>query len=328
MTLEHALIRGLGSLIAPGGRQGRLAVLMYHRVLAEADPIHDFGTPVSTFDAQMAALADVFNVLPLAEAVERMHAGTLPPRAVAITFDDGYRDNVEVACPILRRHGLSATFFISTAMLDGGIMFHDAVSEVIRRFPADHIELAWLGLGTLPLNEPGSRCAAIDRIARAIKPGAPQQRFEITRKLADSAGIALPTDLMMTDDHVRQLAASGMEIGGHTHDHPILTSISDDEVREQIMVNRRRLESITGRTLTLFAYPNGKPNQDYTVRHAAIVRECGYRAAVSTAYGSGGMETDLMQIPRIAPWEMSTRGFVLRLVAFGQRTRNLHTSAA
>lgn len=325
---RRTLARGLGSLIAPGGRRGRLAVLMYHRVVSERDPIHDFGTPVATFEAQMTALADVFNVLPLSEAVERMHTGTLPPRAVAITFDDGYRDNADIACSILRRNGLTATFFISSAMLDDGIMFHDAVSEVIHRLPEDHIDLAWLGLGTLALNEPGARGLAIELISRAIKPVAPPQRLAITRRLADAARVALPTDLMMNDDHVRQLVASGMEIGGHTHDHPILTSISDAEVREQILINRRRLESITGQRLTLFAYPNGKPNQDYTTRHAAIVRECGYRAAFNTAYGSGGMDVDLMQIPRIAPWDMSTRAFVLRLMAFGQRTRNLLTSAA
>ena len=157
MTVENALIRTVGSAIAPGGMNGRLSVLMYHRVLEKPDPVHDFGTPAAAFDAQMAALAEVFNVLPLEEAVALMRAGNLPPRAVAITFDDGYRDNVELACPILRRHGLSATFFVSSGLLDGGIMFHDAVAEALQRCPESSIDLSWLGLGIVPLSTPQLR---------------------------------------------------------------------------------------------------------------------------------------------------------------------------
>ncbi|MBS0437483.1 MAG: polysaccharide deacetylase family protein [Proteobacteria bacterium] len=328
MTLEHALVRGVGAAIAPGGERGRLSVLMYHRVLERHDPLHDFGTPAATFDAQMAALAEVFNVLPLAEAVERMRSGRLPARAVAITFDDGYRDNAELACPILRRHGLSATFFVSSGLLDGGIMFHDAVSEAMQRCAADSIDLAWLGLGVLPLSSAPLRSAAIGKVAARIKPLVSSERCEVTRRIAEQAGVPLPTDLMMSSEQVRGLVAAGMDVGGHTRDHPILTSIGDDEAREQIVGNKRDLEALTGRPLRLFAYPNGKPGKDYAPRHAAMVRDCGYEAAVTTAFGSGGIETDPMQIPRLAPWEMSTRGFVLRLLAHGWRTRDLQTLAA
>lgn len=328
MTLERALLRSVGNVLAPAGTRARLTVVMYHRIISQANPLHDFGTSEAAFDAEMAALAEVFNVLPLAEAVERMHAGRLPARAVAITFDDGYRDNAELACPILQRHGLTATFFISTGLLDGGIMFHDAVSEAIQRCSADSIDLSWLGLGALPLNTPQLRCAAIGRIAAQIKPVASRERHEITRRLAQELGVELPTDLMMSSGQVRQLLLAGMDIGGHTRDHPILTSISDEAAREQIASNKRDLESLSGRRVHLFAYPNGKPDKDYAARHTAIVRDCGYEAAVTTAFGSGGVETDLMQIPRIAPWEMSTRAFVARLLAHGRRTRHLATTAA
>ncbi len=301
---------------------------MYHRILLKANPLHNFGTNEIVFDAEMAALAEVFSVLPLAEAVELMRAGALPARAVAITFDDGYRDNVELALPILQRHRLTATFFISTGLLDGGIMFHDAVAEAIQRCNAESVDLSWLGLGILPLNAPQLRGAAIGRIAAQIKPVASCRRREMTQRLAEQLGVELPNNLMMNSDHVRQLALAGMDVGGHTRDHPILTSISDEAVREQITSNKRDLESLSDRRVHLFAYPNGKPDQDYATRHTGIVRDCGYEAAVTTAFGSGGIETDLMQIPRIAPWEMSTRAFVMRLLVHGRRTRHLATTAA
>jgi peptidoglycan/xylan/chitin deacetylase (PgdA/CDA1 family) len=327
MSMESVLLRKTGDLLAPGGQQGRLTVLMYHRILDQADELHDFGTLAEDFDAQMRALSEVFNVLPLDVAIERMRTGSLPPRAVSITFDDGYRDNLELACPILRRHGLTATFFVASGLFDGGIMFHDAVSEVVRRYKGDNIDLGWLGLGTAGLRGPAQRAEAISRIAARIKPFDLKERDQATRRLAELAGVEFPRNLMMSADAVRQLVVAGMDIGGHTHDHPILTSIPDDEVREQILLNRRCLESLANRPLTLFAYPNGKPDQDYCARHAKIVRECGYSAAVTTAFGSGGIETDPLQIPRIAPWDRSPRRFVMRLLAHGKRTRNLTTTA-
>lgn len=325
--MESALLRKTGDFLAPGGQRGRLTVLMYHRLLNQADELHDFGTLATDFDAQMRALSEVFNVLPLDVAVERMRAGALPPRAVCITFDDGYRDNLELACPILVRHGLTATFFVASGVFESGIMFHDAVSEVIRRHSGDSVDLGWLGLGTIGLRTPAQRAEAIVRIAAHIKPFDPKERGVVTRRLADSAGVEIPRNLMMNADEVRKLVAAGMTIGGHTHDHPILTSIPDDEVREQILLNRRCLESLTDAPLTLFAYPNGKPDQDYAARHASIVRDCGYSAAVTTAFGSGGIETDPLQIPRIAPWDRNVRRFVVRLLAHGKRTQNLTTEA-
>ena len=105
-----------------------------------------------------------FNVLPLALAVERLRQGDLPARALAITFDDGYADNAEVAAPILERLGLPATFFVTTGFLQGGCMWNDRVIEALRNCAADELDLSELGLGTLDLqprrSTPGSDAGA------------------------------------------------------------------------------------------------------------------------------------------------------------------------
>jgi peptidoglycan/xylan/chitin deacetylase (PgdA/CDA1 family) len=110
------------SLLSPAGERGRLSILIFHRVLARPDPLSPDEPDVVEFEAQMRWVRSWFNVLPLGAAIDRLYAGTIPPRALAITFDDGYADNEELAAPILARLGLSATFFISTGYLGGGIM--------------------------------------------------------------------------------------------------------------------------------------------------------------------------------------------------------------
>ena len=73
-----------------------------------------------------------FSVLPLADGVERLYDGTLPASALAVTFDDGYADNLAVAAPLLRKHGVPATLFIATGYVDGGAMWNDIVIEAFR----------------------------------------------------------------------------------------------------------------------------------------------------------------------------------------------------
>ncbi|MGH8602917.1 MAG: polysaccharide deacetylase family protein, partial [Gammaproteobacteria bacterium] len=130
-----ALLRLAASQLSPAGRRGRLTILIYHRVLSKPDAMLEGEVDIAAFDWQMDVLARNFNVLPLVEAVQRLRARSLPARAAAITFDDGYADNVENALPVLTRYGLNATFFIGTAYLNGGRMWNDTIIEAVRRTP-------------------------------------------------------------------------------------------------------------------------------------------------------------------------------------------------
>ena len=101
--------------------------------------------------------------------VDRLKRGTLPARAACITFDDGYRDNFEVACPILQRYGLTGTFFVATDFLDGGRMFNDTVIEAVRRIPTGKVDLSWVGLGEMQVDDIASRAALMSAFIKAIK---------------------------------------------------------------------------------------------------------------------------------------------------------------
>jgi peptidoglycan/xylan/chitin deacetylase (PgdA/CDA1 family) len=304
MSLVSGALKAATRLALPLATRGRLTILIFHRVLPEPDALLHDVWPAAVFEDRMRWLRGTFNVLPLDQAVQRLHAGTLPARAAAITFDDGYRDNVEVAAPILARLGLTATFFIADGYLDGGRMFNDTVYETLRRLPAGAIDLPVGEGGRVVLADATSRRAAADRLLRDLKYLPPPERLRVCEALAARLTEPLPDDLMMDARQVQELERLGMSVGGHTVNHPILTSVSADEARAEICNNKARLESLLGHPITLFAYPNGGPGRDYAAGHVAMVRDAGYEAAVSTSFGVSTRDTDPYQLPRFTPWDL------------------------
>jgi len=311
---EAGLFRLAGRFLSPGGRSGALLVLIYHRVLAAVDPMIPDEPDSQQFAAQMDLVRSLFTVLPLPEAVERLHNGTLPPRAAAITFDDGYANNAEIAAPILAARGLTATFFVATGFLDGGRMFNDTVIEAVRRAP-EEFDLNDLGLGTYTLRDDAARRAAIAALLGRLKYLDPRQRLALAETLAERVGGGLPTNLMMTRAQVRELAQSGMQLGAHTVNHPILTRVDRQLAEAEILGSKHELERITGQPVETFAYPNGRPRTDYDATHVELVRAAGFRVAVSTAWGSAHPSSDRLQIPRVAPWDRAAAKYAVRLLA-------------
>jgi len=267
----------------------------------------------------MDLVARLFNVLSLGEAIERLRSRSLPPRAVAITFDDGYVNNLEVAAPILAARGLTATFFITTGFIEGGQMFNDLVIEAVRGAPGD-LDLRPLGLQHYALDSLERRRQAIDWILQRLKYLAPAERLRQAEAIAGIAGVSGRMQLMMTERQLRELASHGMEIGAHCVTHPILARLPAEAARHEILSSKDRLEAILGTAVRTFAYPNGRPGTDYAREHVAMVREAGFSAAVSTAWGAASNGVDYYQVPRVAPWDRSALKYGLRMVrSFTQR---------
>lgn len=304
-------LEGMGSLL--GGNSKRLTVLIFHRVLPEVDPLSPDEMHASRFDALVGTLVHFFNVLPMDEALSRLRAGTLPTRSVAITFDDGYADNYTIACPILIKHGVKATFFVASGFLDGGIMWNDVAREALRSFRGDRLDLSWLDLGVCSVATEAERHRLTETLLPKLKYLAPEGRRTALTRLIGDTGARIPDDLMLTTAQLQGLQAAGMEIGGHTMDHPILAVLSEAEARQQMADNRTHLTRLLGRAPRYFAYPNGRPEQDYLAVHARIARELGYEAAFTTSYGSAGPESGSFELPRFTPWDKDALRFSLRL---------------
>lgn len=312
--LSHVFLRSLAGALSPSGPRGRLSILIYHRVLAAADPLDTWDVSASEFDGQMRVIAETFTPLPLSEAVERLRGGGLPPRAACVTFDDGYRDNVEVALPILRRHGVPATFFIATGYLDGGCMWNDKVVEALRVMPGRELDLGRWGLPVFGLDGADARRRAIETILPALKYLPAAERESRADELLTAARLPAVASPMMRETHVRALHTAGMEIGAHSITHPVLTRVDATQARREIADSARRLSDILREPIRLFAYPNGKPGEDYGPEHVTMVREAGYAAAVSTAWGAASAAGDVYQLPRFTPWDRTPARFALRLL--------------
>lgn len=292
----------------------RLSILIFHRVVAAVDPLFPGELDGARFERLMKLVARAFNVLSLPEAARRLAAAELSPRALAITFDDGYADNFDIALPILARLGLPATVFVSTGFLDGGRMWNDTVIECLRRTPRETLDLGDHGLPNVPIGTGPERRAVIDRLLSRIKYLSLREREDAIRKLHTACGEpALPSTLMMSSEQVRGLRAAGMVIGAHTVNHPILCRLDDDEAEREIADSRKQLETLIDDPVALFAYPNGHPGQDYDTRHVSMVRRLGFTAAVSTAVGVSRPGDDLFQLPRSTPWDVSDFRWLARL---------------
>lgn len=307
---EFSLLKPLVTL---GSVRQRLSILIFHRVLPQPDPLFPEEMDAQRFDQLLALLKSCFNPVSLREGIDGLRRGTLPPRAVCITFDDGYADNAEIALPILQRHGLPATFFIASGFLDGGRMFNDTVIELVRRAP-DEVDLTRAGFGVLKLGSVAERRAAIPTLLGGLKYLPFTERHQQVDLLRELIPVQLPDDLMMRSAQVRQLHAAGMEIGGHTVEHPILARLEPDQARREMAEGKEALEALIGEPVRTFAYPNGKPGQDYLAEHARLAREVGFEAAVSTSWGAASAASDLFQLPRFTPWDRHHARFVLRML--------------
>jgi len=312
-------VRSLLGALSPAGPQGRLTILVFHRVHSAQDELFPNQIHAATFLERMRWVGNWFNVLPLEDAVGLLQRGSLPARALAITFDDGYADNATVAVPILRKLGLPATYFIAAGFLDGGRMWNDTVIESVRSAKQGELDLSEEGLGKYPLGSTAERRAAIAALIARIKYLPTHERQERVDRIATLSATALPNDLMMTHEQLRSVAAAGMGVGAHTISHPILTSLDDATAKCEIAEGRETLEGIVRQPVKLFAYPNGKPDVDYANKHVQLTKALGFTGAVSTAPGAAHTWDSLFELPRFTPWDRTAVRWGARLA------RNLFT---
>lgn len=292
-----------------------LTILIYHRVLAKRSELLPDEMDAERFERQMRFLARNFIVMPLADAVRQLKQGSLPRRACCVTFDDGYADNLTVALPILEKYKLPSTLFVATSYLDGGLMFNDAVIHLMAETSLSTLDFRDLGLDVYDVSSVETRRAATIGVLRKTRSLPPDVRSDLVSRMARIAGVeSLPDDLMLTRTQLLEMSRRGVEVGGHTVSHPVLTSLSDTDAREEIALGKRTLENWIGKPARCFAYPVGLPGRDFEPRHAAMVRELGFELAVTTANRMADSGSDPFQLPRFMPWGGSMIKFGARMV--------------
>jgi peptidoglycan/xylan/chitin deacetylase (PgdA/CDA1 family) len=289
-------------------------ILMYHRVADEPhDPWQLCVTP-PTFADQMQALVESGRpVVPLRAIAEH----TAPPRAVAITFDDGYVDNLRVAAPVLARLGLPATVFVTSGTLDSGKpMWWDTLVDLVLRPavlpPALRVEVAGRSfeIGT------ADRTRALDDLWAVLLAATEDDRRAALAALTDQVGPPPVHDgrrMLTTAELVELAAIDGVEIGCHTTWHTSLVRVSPRERDRELRESKAALEDIVARPVDLLAYPNGHTDADV----AAAARRAGFRAAVTTVGGHVGAGADPLLLPRVAVPELGGRVWRTLIATWG-----------
>ena len=240
-------------------------VLGYHRI--QEDPENAtfdsgvFSATPSTLDDHLQFITRHFEVVSV-EAIERDPGGL--GRRVVVTFDDGYRDNYELAFPLLRRHGVPATFFLATGFLDHpGVAWWDDLAWIVKHSQARALQAgAWL---RGPLSLEGDHGAASAELARVYKSLPTKDTEAFLDFCAEAAGTgrcpaAAGADLWMTWEMAAEMRDAGMVIGGHTVTHPVLARADDEVQRWEIETCARRLREELGMSMRYFAYPIGLPD--------------------------------------------------------------------
>ena len=213
----------------------------------------------------MAFIARTYVVLTLEELVERMARGALPRNALAITFDDGYRDNLTHAAPILARYGLPATIFVSTGFIGtGDVPWFDRMALAFKTTRADAYRAPWgeqLGLATTE-----ARRASLGRILERMKGLSDDELRSTVERVCLELGVTGESafkNVMLSWDDVHALGGLGFSVGAHTVTHPILSRVSRARAEAEIRGSRAMIEAACGQEPRAFAYPNGGP-ADYT----------------------------------------------------------------
>jgi peptidoglycan/xylan/chitin deacetylase (PgdA/CDA1 family) len=292
--------------------RGETAILTFHGlrrdgVDAEAG-ILDSGLheTVVAFRAVCAHLARCYEVVTLERALASAGPSASSERAcVAITFDDGYQSNFRLALPVLREFGLPATVFVSTAFVGGELLWFQKLDLAMQRATGERLTLT---IGDeyfdLALRTEMQRKAALGELLAALKKlswvALNDHVEKILGLLAVDVSKQWPEELRpLTLGELKELASDGLvEIGGHTHRHPVLAGCTDAEAREEILGGAERLREMLGHKPRWFAYPNGGAG-DFDLRKSALwLAEAGFEGAFSMIHGRVKAGLNQWSLPR------------------------------
>lgn len=279
-------------------RRGTLNILMFHKVNTGKDPL---GLTISpdVFARQVQYLKEQYVLIPLSEAVDRLQSSAIDRDYTVITFDDGYRDNYTEAYPILKSFRASATIFVTHDAVESGTTAWHRVDTAIRESRRELLDLTGFGLGRFSLESRREREQVIGELHRRLKKMSDADRQAVAAHVFTQHGDpAAGERIMLSWDEIREMQQDGlMSIGSHTLSHPILTRVPKEAALAEVRDSKVLLEEKLGRPVEFFAYPNGGRG-DFNEDIVAMVKGCGYRAALSTIPPRGRVLKDLFSLPR------------------------------
>jgi len=290
----------------------RLTVLAYHRIhpIAAADYPFDTGVisaAAEEFTRELQYVQRHLDVISLRELADGFSdPRQLPKRPAIITFDDGYWDNYEIAYPILKDLGLPACFFVITGLVGTHqVPWWDQVACCMKHSRTASVSSPFHKDDPPYLLSPAHRDAAQQRFLRNLKTTPWSRALDALQCLREETAIRpeayLERPMFMSWQHIREMQAGGMEIGGHTRTHPVLSNIEERaQLRNEILGCYTDLRTELGRDPLAFAYPIGldsamSPSVDRQIR------EHGFQLTFSYVHARASLrrEAAAPRIPRV-----------------------------
>lgn len=302
------LLRSAGAFSASARsirRQKRLLILCYHGLSLRDEHLWEgalYMTP-ELFRQRLETLrAAHMNVLPLSEALKRLRAGSLPPRSVVLTFDDGFCDFLRHGVPLLRSYGFPATLYLTTHYSRYRVpVFNLIVSYALWKCRRSTFEWPDVGLGPMPNGTCTDRRNIVDALLKwtEIHGLDTLAKNDLARRLSQQVGIAYD-DLVqaglfqiLAPEEVASVARAGFDIQLHTHRHR--TPRDPALFWREICDNRKCIREFTGRDPIHFCYPSG----DYAPEFSAWLHESGVASATTCEVGLASSESELLRLPRM-----------------------------
>ena len=294
---------GFSSLLSLFPAKDSLLVLTYHRIgNAETDPWDPaiISATGEEFNEQVSYLKRKHSLVTLEEAlafVDGTEKDNSKRCRVLITFDDGYLDNYRIAFPILKSHGAQGVFFLCSNIVGSGyVPWWDQIAYLVKSGSRKKFSLSFPQALDVDIEKNGLT-ESLRKILDLYKTPENIDLDRFVRELKEAVGGKdLPADMrrFLTWDEAREMLAGGMAIGAHTHTHPMLSKLSEDEQRRELMLSRDIIGEKLGIKVDSLAYPFGSPTA-FTRKTEQIAGELGFRCAFSYY---GNMTNDRQNIER------------------------------
>lgn len=278
----------------------KFVILCYHRIGTAGIPLFN-GLPPEVFEAQMRYLRQRHRVISLGELCCALKEPQSIGQAVAITFDDGYRDLYTHAFPILRKYQLPATIFLTAGCVETGeVPWHDRVFLALKLFPSEEIELVLDRPRRFWLPTPEARLEAAAGIVRQLRRLPDEHRQECCAQIEKQ--VRLPegelSGRMLTWEHVREMQQAGICFGSHTVTHRVMSQLAPSEMERELLRSKQIIEQRLQSAIRDFAYPFGQPTDCGNI-DVAVLGRCGYRSAATTVWGINRPATNPYGLRRV-----------------------------
>jgi peptidoglycan/xylan/chitin deacetylase (PgdA/CDA1 family) len=272
-------------------KKGPLTILAYHRIArypGRADHQYDddlISATQDNFDKQISWLKRYYEIV----TFEQLKHLETSANHLIVTFDDGYRDNYDLAYPILKKHGVKATIFLATGYIGAKELFWwDEIAYMVKKTSVLNFTVTLEQDYKYNLGSEANKRFAISSLAKLAKRVSNDNRLRLLDQIRKALEVRIPdgisSDMILSWAQILEMSSNGIEFGAHSVTHPILANMSETEARHEIEYSKKNIECVTGKKVTVFSYPVGGHDK-FSAATRELVKKAGYSYAVSYVHG-------------------------------------------